>query len=106
DFILPATEFIERNDWVESWFNGGFRMYLTLKEDTDADAVKARIHQEVNKHTDNAADEPIYLQRFAENYLYSDFQRGVASDGRIEYVRIMGVIAFFILLIACINFMN
>ncbi|HEY4655901.1 MAG TPA: ABC transporter permease, partial [Cyclobacteriaceae bacterium] len=106
DYILPAKEYIQRNDWVESWFNGGFRMYLTLKEGADIDAVRKRIHQEVNKHTDNAADEPIYLQRFADNYLYSDFQRGVASGGRIEYVRILAAIAFFILLIACINFMN
>jgi cell division protein FtsX len=106
DYILPAQEYIQRNDWVESWFNGGFRMYLTLKEGADIDAVRKRIHQEVNKHTDNAADEPIYLQRFAENYLHSDFQRGVASGGRIEYVRILAAIAFFILLIACINFMN
>lgn len=106
DFILPAQEYIQRNDWVEDWFSGGFRMYLTLKEGADADAVKGRIHQEVNKHTDYAADEPIYLQRFADHYLYSDFQKGVASGGRIEYVRILTAIAFFILLIACINFMN
>lgn len=106
DFILPAQEFIQRNPWVESWFNGGFRMYLTLKEDVDVNAVKTRIHQEVNKHTDYAADEPIYLQRFADHYLYSDFQQGVASGGRIQYVRILLVIAFFVLVIACINFMN
>ncbi|MEJ0029150.1 MAG: hypothetical protein WDO15_01695 [Bacteroidota bacterium] len=39
-------------------------------------------------------------------YLYSDFQDGLPDGGRIEYVRLFGLIAVFILLIACINFMN
>ena len=106
DFILPAQEFIQRNSWVDTWFSGSFYIFVALREDSDIETVRKRIHQEINMHTDNAADEPLYLQRFADTYLYSDFQKGIASGGRIEYVRILAVIALFVLLIACINFMN
>ncbi|HMI59860.1 MAG TPA: FtsX-like permease family protein, partial [Puia sp.] len=46
------------------------------------------------------------LQRFGDYYLHSEFRNGVPSAGRIEYVRLFSIVALFILLIACINFMN
>ncbi len=46
------------------------------------------------------------LQRYSEMYLNSSFKNGVPDGGRIEYVRLFSLIAVFILLIACINFMN
>ena len=82
DFILPAEEYIQQNSWVDSWTSGGFRMYLSVMPEADINAVRKRINQEINEHsTDNAADEPLYLQRFAETHLYSDVQKGVASGG-------------------------
>lgn len=106
DWILPARHFIQQNEWVESWFSGGFRIYFTLHEDTDIAAVRERVVQEINNHTDHAADERIYLQKFSDNYLYSTFENGVPTDGRIQYVRILSLAAIFILTIACVNFMN
>ncbi len=46
------------------------------------------------------------LQPYPEKYLYSNFKDGYIDGGRIEYVRLFSIIAIFILLIACINFMN
>jgi ABC-type lipoprotein release transport system permease subunit len=46
------------------------------------------------------------MQRFDEQYLHAHFKNGVISGGRIEYVRLFSMVALFILLIACINFMN
>ncbi|HWA35090.1 MAG TPA: FtsX-like permease family protein, partial [Cyclobacteriaceae bacterium] len=46
------------------------------------------------------------LQPYNEMYLHSNFENGVPAGGRIEYVKLFGLIALFILLIACINFMN
>jgi putative ABC transport system permease protein len=48
----------------------------------------------------------IGLQRFGDRYLYGNFVNGKPDGGRIEYVRIFTGVAFFILVIACINFMN
>ena len=46
------------------------------------------------------------MQLFKDRYLYSHFTNGVPDGGRIEYVHLFSIIAIFILLIACINFMN
>src|SRR6202042_3380713 len=46
------------------------------------------------------------LQPYASAYLYSSFDGGKPIGGRIEYVHLFSIIAIFILLIACINFMN
>jgi putative ABC transport system permease protein len=106
DFALPAEEYISRNSWVLSWFNGGFNIFFTLKENADVTAVRARIEQEINKNTNNAADERLVIFKAADSYLHSNFKNGVHSGGRIQYVRILTVIAAFLVIISCINFMN
>ncbi|MBX2840935.1 MAG: ABC transporter permease [Flammeovirgaceae bacterium] len=106
DWIMPATEFISQNEWVESWYNGGFAMYFSLKDGTSIFPVNERIEQEINTHTNNAADERLFTQPLKDIYLYSEFKNGVSVGGRIQYVRILGGIAIFLLLMACINFMN
>jgi hypothetical protein len=46
------------------------------------------------------------MQPFGDQYLHSNFKNGRIEGGRIEYIRIFSLVAIFILLIACINFMN
>ncbi|HWV67937.1 FtsX-like permease family protein [Chitinophaga sp.] len=48
----------------------------------------------------------VFLQRYSDLYLHGNFENGVASGGRISYVKLFSLIALFILLIACINFVN
>ncbi len=48
----------------------------------------------------------LHLQKFDEQYLHSEFKNGYPAGGRIEYVQLFSLVAIFILLIACINFMN
>lgn len=106
DFILPAQEYISRNDWVMSWFNGGFSIFFTLQPQADISAVQARLEQEINLNTDNAADERLMALKATDTYLHSNFRNGQPSGGRIVYVRILTVIAIFLVVISCINFMN
>ncbi len=106
DWVVPAEEYIQRNEWVEYWGNGGFRIYFSLNEGANIAAVSKRVEGEINNHTDNTANELIYLQRFAENYLHATFENGVPVGGRIQYAKVLIAVALFILLVACINFMN
>ena len=46
------------------------------------------------------------IQRYENIYLHSGFENGQFSGGRIQYVQIFSIVAVFILLIACVNFMN
>ena len=106
DWVINAQEYIQRNDWVESWYNGGFRMYFTLKEGAELAPLQEKVVQVINENTNYDADERIFINAFADNYLYSTFENGRPVGGRIQYVRILFIIAIFILVIACINFMN
>src|SRR5690606_7532854 len=60
---------------------------------------------EVKEHNENTSVQ-LFIQPVDDMYLYSQFENGVATGGRIEQVRIFSIVALFVLLIACINFMN
>jgi len=79
------------------------------------DANTALVNQKITNFYDlyfhvNRKANPYYvdlaLQPFAESYLHNNLDNGKPNGGRIEYVRLFSIIAVFILLIACINFMN
>lgn len=109
DWVLPAAELISRNDWINDWGNGSFSVFLTIEDKNQAAIVSERILEEINTHTvdnDAAGDEQVIMQKFQDTYLHSNFDNGVVNGGRIDYVKIMTVVAIFILIVACINFMN
>ena len=96
----------QRNDWVTSWYNGGFGICFTLRANADIEPLRNKILREINENTNYDADERIYLNKFSGNYLYSNFENGRPVGGRIQNIRILFMIAIFLLVIACINFMN
>lgn len=109
DWLLPAQYFFNRNEWVDDWGNGSFRIYLTLRDDANLPAVEERMYDEIITHAagqSNSGEEYLITHKFQDYYLYSNFENGVVDGGRIDYVRIMVIVAVFILVIACINFMN
>lgn len=109
DWLLSSNLFISENQWVEDWGNGSFYMYVALNSDKEVQAVSQRIRNEINDHISEdtyAGNETLMLHKFQDYYLYSNFDNGVVNGGRIEYVRIMTIVAIALLLIACINFMN
>lgn len=109
DWLLPAQLFFSENDWVDDWGNGSFSIYFTLRDQSDLPIVAERMYDEIITHAagqSNAGEEYLIAHKFQDYYLYSNFENGVIDGGRIDYVNIMSVVAIFILLIACINFMN
>jgi hypothetical protein len=58
------------------------------------------------KNRNEQSNVTLFLQSYSENYLHGRYEDGKLIGGRIEYVRLFSIIAVFILLIACINFMN
>ncbi|HYC29764.1 MAG TPA: ABC transporter permease, partial [Chitinophagaceae bacterium] len=105
DFLLPFSVFKEISPAVLEWGNNGTNAYVVLKKGTNVDQFNKKIAGFI------AAKRPgsgrsLFLAKFSDNYLYGKYENGVQSGGRIEYVRLFIIVAFFILLIACINFMN
>ncbi len=105
DFVMSFEEFKDDNKWVLEWGNNGPSTFITLKEGSDPMAFENKIKTFVNEKEEQS-NVTLFLQPYAKRYLYGSFENGKPAGGRIEYVRLFSIIAAFILVIACINFMN
>ena len=103
DLLLPFQ--IYENLINVQWGNYNAKTYIQLQEGVDVTALNDRLLNYLKEKPGNEK-EILFLKPYAENYLYGDYEAGLLVGGRIEYVRLFSIIAFFILLIACINFMN
>ena len=106
EYLLPFEFFWDENkNWLDNWGNNNVRTFIMLREGTNPDGFSEKIRHEVKEHNEKSNVE-LFIQPFGDSYLYGDFENGVQSGGRIEYVRIFFIVAVFVLVIACINFMN
>ena len=106
EYLIPFEFFWDENkNWLDQWGNNNIRTFILLREGASPDDFSKKIKHEIKEHDDKTNVE-LFIQPFGESYLYEDFENGVQSGGRIEYVRIFFIVAVFVLVIACINFMN
>jgi predicted permease len=104
DFALSFEEMKETHSWVKNWGSTGPHIFILVKPGTNTDQLNQKIAGIVKSHGDSTRT--LFITPFSKNYLYGKYENGVQVGGRIEYVRLFSIIAFFILVIACINFMN
>ena len=107
DWVLTFEGFRDENEWVTNWYNTAPQTYVLLRQGTDVAQFNRKIADLVRTKTEGNADHRTpFATRYSDRYLHGQYENGVQAGGRIEYVRLFSVIALFILLIACINFMN
>ena len=106
DFVLSFEAFKDINPSVVQWGNMGPHTFLMLQEGTDIAAFNAKIKNFISGKMEGQEFRTLFVRPYSEGYLYGTYENGVQVGGRIEYVRLFSVIALFILVIACINFMN
>jgi ABC-type antimicrobial peptide transport system permease subunit len=105
DFVLSFDYFYDQQSWVKTWGNTGPHNFVLLKKGTDIDAFNKRIEGIIGKNSADTTRSAIAM-KFSDVYLFSSFSHGASTGGRTEYIRLFSLIALFILVIACINFMN
>jgi putative ABC transport system permease protein len=108
DFLISTDFFMEFGAHVNNWEDRGLSYtYVELKKGTDSKIVDKKIRDFIKKHK-KGSDSEILLQNIKRIHLYSSgkYSYDISGNGDIAYVRILSLIAIFILLIACINFMN
>lgn len=105
DYVLPFEDWLKTNEWATDWGNNGPRTIAKLHAGVDVDALNTKINDFV-KERNEESNVDLFVYPFADEYLYGQFEQGEVAGGRIEYVYLFSVVAVFILLIACINFMN
>ncbi|PCJ98742.1 MAG: hypothetical protein COA50_00425 [Flavobacteriaceae bacterium] len=109
DYYLHWDVFLEQYAWAGTWQNTGVQTLILVSEETDVANFETKLVPFLDNYLpegNNRFHMEIGLQSFGETYLNSNFENGKISGGRIENVRIFGFIALFLLIIACINFMN
>ncbi len=97
--------FEEQNTWWNDWSTNGMITYVELSQGSDADIFNKKIEGYLMAKDKESSAKPL-LMPMKDWRLRSNFEEGKQAGGRIEYVRLFGVIAILLILIACINFMN
>ncbi|HEX8529637.1 MAG TPA: ABC transporter permease, partial [Cytophagales bacterium] len=105
DFVLPFEVLYKADEGLRDWGNSSLLTYVELKENASMAAVDAKLLNFIKRH-DPDTRSSLYLQPLADLHLYDPVKGGKHAGGRIHYVQLFGAVAAFILLIACINFMN
>jgi len=105
EYLLPWSylKTIKQDD--NYWGNNSVKTYVLVKPGVTEKAINAKVRDVTRKHSDTK-DNDVFLYPANRWHLYAKFENGVNTGGLISTVRIFAVIAAFILLIACINFMN
>lgn len=88
-----------------AWDNHCGQLFVQLNDGVDFDKTTAKIKQLPTPYIKEFKEE-IMLHPFDKLYLYTEFKNAKAVGGRIEFVWLFGIIGVFVLLLACINFMN
>ena len=112
-FISPWNLKLTTNPYMRTmsnpWGNNSFQVFVQIADHADMQTVSRKIRDAKlkNIHKDERRYNPqLFLQPMSKWHLYEEFKQGVNTGGRIQYVWLFGAIGVFVLLLACINFMN
>ncbi len=113
EIILPWELYLIQNPWIkkmeDEWGSNFTQTFALLNDNTDLEKVSEKIRNvkfDVVGPEEKKFDAKIFLQPMQKWHLRGDFKNGINTGGRIQYVWLFGIIGLFVLLLACINFMN
>ena len=107
DFLGQFQMFIKLSSWGDEWWSNNYYTYVQLERNTFHQDVTRKIYEYLKK-IDPRTGTKLLLQPVKDIHLHSDFaiDLGGKSENRAKYVYMFSLVAVFVLLIACMNFMN
>lgn len=111
-FLLPWNKYLTVAFWLKDlesrWDTHCAQLFVQLNSHTSPEKITAAVKNIMAAHLDATAGnkEEILLHPMDNWHLHSEFKNGKANGGRIQFVWLFGIIGGFVLLLACINFMN
>lgn len=110
EYLIPWKQREKVNPWIlenkDNWGNYSFQIYVELDSPDKEPAVEASIASMLADNGQDDLPRSFFLHPMTRWRLHSQFEDGKESGGQVEYIRLFSFIAVFILIIACINFMN
>jgi putative ABC transport system permease protein len=112
EWLAPFQIFYQQNTYLEKWDNFGLTTYVLLKPGVDPVSLNKQFLDPlydftIQKKDATASTDHIFLFPMNQWRLYDQFDNGKETgSGRIVFVHLFSIIAWIILFIACINFMN
>jgi ABC-type antimicrobial peptide transport system permease subunit len=110
--FLPWKKYITTEQWLKDaatqWNNHSWQVFVQVADHIDMDKEAVKIKDVVMAHKNAATEGREQAAVFPMNKwrLYSDFKNGKPAGGRIQFVWLFSIIGVFVLMLACINFMN
>jgi putative ABC transport system permease protein len=112
-YIAPWDLNLINNPWMnqfkDDWNNNLIQVLAQIAPSANFEKVAAKI-KDVKLNHSNAEEKTfkpeIFFHPMSKWHLYSEFKNGVNTGGAIQFVWLFGIIGIFVLLLACINFMN
>ncbi|WP_020599302.1 ABC transporter permease [Spirosoma panaciterrae] len=114
-FIAPWKLFVATQPWVKraldkrEWGNNSFQLFVQIADNTTMETVSTRIRNAKLANVpaeDKKYKAEIFLHPMSDWRLHSNWDEGVQTGGYIQYVQLFAIVGVFVLLLACINFMN
>jgi ABC-type antimicrobial peptide transport system permease subunit len=114
NYLLSWDLYIISNDWIKKmenpWGSNFTQTFAQLADHADMALVSAKIKNvkfnKLKDEGDRKYKPVVFLHPMSQWHLRSEFKNGANAGGRIEFVWLFGIIGLFVLLLACINFMN
>ncbi len=106
EFVAPFEIIYDQSPWLHIWGNNSLSTYVELKPGADETSVNKILYSFIQQREPQSNARP-FLWSMNKWHLYDQFENGKETgSGQIQYVHLFSVIAWIILFIACINFMN
>jgi len=109
NYFVPWVNYESTHPWVKEasnyWNENSFQAFALLQDRADLGVMQTKVKGELTGHNRNDKPE-VLLDPMSGWHLYGDWVGGKNVGGTIQFVRMFGIIGVFVLLLACINFMN
>ncbi len=114
-FIAPWELYVSTYDWVRSarerqaWDENSFQLFVQIADQANMSEVSAKIKRVTIDHlgpSKQAAAPQLFLHPMSDWHLRSNWENGIQTGGLVQYVWLFGIIGGFVLVLACVNFMN
>lgn len=104
DFLVSIDVMFSVGGNYYKWGNYGPNTFVLLKKGADPKLFNEKLHSFMKGK--GQPNDRLFIRKYSDGYLHNKYENGKLAGGRIDYVKLFSLIAVFILVIACINFMN